>query len=374
MAQTVRVSILGEAVELPVPPAPLPFNAPLSDAAIRDYVEGMDSVVLQPYLTALLHYRQRHHPDDWLYYQAVRSVAQRLSPKTDNYYRYTFYKWWLLVHSGYDALLTHSGTHLLLYVHSDEAVYNIPYRTKEGKQYVCLNYHDYREIDFEEHFFTEAPLAVLSGAQPFSYRIANLPDFEASAYTEKEVRFSNGARQYSFRIKLNTQLKTLFTNYPAMDYGFHFNTPLSTATYESLIPSLKKETASMKQKEGVEFLMRFTRYAFLFKPDAEVFGGEKRMSPEQTLLYEYSDCEDRAALFFCLVKEVYNLPMLVLTYPDHVTVAVKFEKGYGETITYNGLAYSVCEPSPQRYDLQIGELLPELKRQQFEIVYIYHPN
>ncbi|MEI2740451.1 MAG: hypothetical protein V9F01_16890 [Chitinophagaceae bacterium] len=64
--------------------------------------------------------------------------------------------------------------------------------------------------------------------------------------------------------------------------------------------------------------------------------GKTFMSPEQTLLYEQSDCEDRAALFFCLVKEIYNLPMIVLAYPEHVTIAVKFNKPVGTPIIYNG--------------------------------------
>ncbi|HVF95692.1 MAG TPA: hypothetical protein VM871_00140, partial [Flavisolibacter sp.] len=178
----------------------------------------------------------------------------------------------------------------------------------------------------------------------------------------------------SFRVKLNPQVKAIFTNYPVVDYGLQFNMPLSRPTYESLIPSLKREVKNLKQKEGVEFLIDFTRYAFLFKPDGENFGGEKRLSPEQTLLYEYSDCEDRAALFFMLVKEIYNLPMLVLTYPDHVTVAVQFEKAYGKAVEYNGAKYSICEPTPQKLDLRIGQLSPLLRNKQYQIAYAYKPD
>jgi hypothetical protein len=111
----------------------------------------------------------------------------------------------------------------------------------------------------------------------------------------------------------------------------------------------------------------------LFKPDTEVFGAEKRLTPEQTLLYDYSDCEDRAALFFFLVKEIYNLPMLVLTYPKHVTVAVQFDKPYGKTIEYNGSLYSVCEPSPQKIDLRVGQSIPELRKQPYQVAYAYQP-
>ena len=153
-----------------------------------------------------------------------------------------------------------------------------------------------------------------------------------------------------------------------------FNIPLSKTTYESLIPVLRQQVKDLKPKVGVEFLMHFIRYAFLFKPDREMFGGEKRLTPEQTLLSDANDCEDRAALFFFLVKELYNLPMLVLTYPQHVTVAVQLDKPYGKTFNYNGQQYSICEPSPQRYDLRIGQTLPELKKQSFEIAYVYKPH
>jgi hypothetical protein len=119
--------------------------------------------------------------------------------------------------------------------------------------------------------------------------------------------------------------------------------------------------------------MRFTRYSFLYQRDTEVFGKEKRLSPEETLLYDYSDCEDRSALFFYLVKEIYNLPMIVLAYSDHVTVAVQFEKPAGKAIVYNGLKYSVCEPTPQQRDLKLGQLLPELQKKSYEVVYAYNP-
>ena len=90
-------------------------------------------------------------------------------------------------------------------------------------------------------------------------------------------------------------------------------------------------------------------------------------------MYEQSDCEDRAALFFYLVKEIYNLPMIVLAFPEHVTVAVKFDKPIGKPIIYNGEKYSVCEPTPQKKDLKIGQLTPGLEKKSYEVVYVYNP-
>jgi len=369
-----KVDFFGETLVLPTSYQAPAFEKPLSQLAVEEFYNRLDTAALQPFLSALLQYKEEHSPDDWLFYQLVRRVAESISPKADDYYRYTFYKWWFLLHSGYDARLTVSDTFLLFYVQSNEMVYNIPYRVMNGKQYVCLNYHDYGSIDFDKHTFTEITPVVATGAKAFSYEVTRLPDFRQSDYAEKEIDFNDGINYYSFKIKINPQIKALFSNYPVVDYGLQFNIPLSKTTYESLMPVLRKQVKGLKPKDGVEFLMHFTRYAFMFKPDREMFGGEKRLTPEQTLLYEGSDCEDRAALFFLLVKELYNLPMLVLTYPQHVTVAVQFDKPYGKTISYNGNQYSICEPSPQRYDLRIGQTLPELKKQAYEIAYAYRPH
>ena len=370
----IKADFFGETITLPAGYKAPDFTEPLSAASVHRFLANMDSVSLQPFLALLQQYKAAHQVDDWLYYQLVRKVAQCISPKADNYHRYTFYKWWLLTRSGYGARLAIANDYLLFYVQSDENIYNIPARIMGGKQYVCLNYHDYGSIDFSKHRFTDVtPPLLAPGTRPFSYKVQNLPNFRPNDYAEKEIQFSDGMNHFSFRVKLNPEVKSIFTNYPVVDYDLQFNIPLSRTTYESLIPTLKKYLQGLNQKDGVEFLMRFTRYAFLFKPDGEVFGDEKRLTPEQTLLYEYSDCEDRAALFFFLVKEIYQLPMLVLTYPQHVTVAVQFSKAYGKTVKYNGKQYSICEPSPQKFDLRVGQLLPELAKKAYTVAYAYQP-
>lgn len=323
---------------------------------------------------SLLEIKSRHKLNDWIYYQLIRKTAQQISPKAENYYRYTLYKWFLLTRSGYDASLKISKDKLLFYVRTDENIYNIPCYLKNGRQYVCLNYHDYgSNIDFNKEAFSELNLPVEEAVNAFSYRITRLPDFNPSDYKEKQIQFSYNRHDYDFKIKLNPQVKTLFNNYPVVDYASYFNIPLSEETYRSLIPALKKTVKGLSVKNGVNYLMHFTRYAFEFKTDTEVFGTEKRLTPEQTLLYDESDCEDRAALFFYLVKEIYNLPMLVLSYPEHVTIAIKFDKPLRKPIVYNGIKYSVCEPTPQRKDLKIGQLMPDLYKVSYQVAYVYNP-
>lgn len=324
-------------------------------------------------IAALKEYRTKYRPDDWLFYQLIRRTAQQISPKEKNYLQYTFHKWYFLTMCGYDAILSSSHGKMLFYVQCNENIYNIPFRTEQGKQYVCLNYHDYKGIDFLSEKFEKLALPSPVPEKVFSYRVTNVPDFAATEYLEKDLHFSYYENDYHFKVKLSPQVQKLFQNYPVVDFDAYLNIPMSKATYNSLIPQLRKTVKGMNQKNGVDYLMRFTRYAFLFEADTKNFGGEKRLSPEQTLFFEQSDCEDRVALFFFLVKEIYNLPMIVLAYPAHVTIAVEFDKPVGNSITFEGRKFTVCEPTPQSEDLPVGKTLSSLNNKPYEIAYVYHP-
>ncbi len=373
--KSITVNFCGDPINLKLDPSLIVnFDTSLlSEESIQAFYASLNAGQYYPLINALIKYKENYQLNDWLYYQLIRSTAQQVSPKADNYYRYTLYKWFLLTKSGYDASLAIGNQRLLFYVRSDENIYDIPLYLRDGKQYVCLNYHDYGYIDFDKDKMYETYVDVPEAQKSFSYKITQLPDFKADDYSEKEVSFKYGQKIHHYKLSLNLQIQAMFTNYPGVDFESYFNIPMSINTYSSLIPVLKADIQKMNQKKGIDYLMRFTRNAFMYKNDLNNFGKEKRLSPEQTLFNQYSDCDDRAALFFYLVKEIYNLSMIVLVYPNHITIAVKFDKPLGNSILYKGNKYSVCEPTPQMHDLKVGQLLPELRQQAFEVVYEYKP-
>jgi hypothetical protein len=370
---TIQFEFYGDTIQFQISKSFIVEFEHLSEDDINQFYKKILNTNYASLMQALKKYKTSHKADDWLYYQLIRKTAQQISAKADNYNRYTLYKWFLLTQSGYDAILTYAGEQLLFYVRSNENIYNIPSRIKNDKQYVCLNYHDYTNVDFDKYTFKEIVVDDVQATKIFSYKITQLPEFRPGNYLEKDIRFNYYENDHHFKIKLNPEIKTIFANYPVLDYEYYFNIPLSRETYSTLIPALKEKTKNLSAKKGVDYLMRFTRYAFLFEKDSINFGSEKRLSPEQTLLYEYSDCEDRSALFFYLVKEIYNLPMIVLTFPTHVTMAVYFEKPMGKPVLYNGKEYTICEPTPQQRDLRMGELIRGLRRTPYEVAYVYNP-
>jgi hypothetical protein len=258
-------------------------------------------------VTNLLAYKTTLNLNDWIFYQLVRKTANQICAKQDNYNIYTFYKWFFMSKSGYDTKLIFDKGKMLLYIRSNENVYDIPYFMLDNKQYTCLNYHDFKIINFEKEKLHPINIFIAEAQKPFSYKVTQMPNFTPNTYSEKNLSFKYKEKKYHFRVKLNDQVQQIFKNYPVVDFESYFNIPLSKETYSSLIPFLKLNIQNFSQKEGIDYLIHFTRYAFLYENDQDNFGKEKRMSPEQTLLFDYSDCDDRASLFFYLVKEITHL-------------------------------------------------------------------
>ena len=349
------------------------LNRPVDDNSIQLFFEAINKENYKPLITSLLNYRETYKLDDWLFYQLIRRTAQQLSPKSVDYERYTLYKWFMLVKCGYNVQLVFANEKLLLYVQSNENIYDIPLYEENGKQYVCLNIHDFGKIDFVQEPLRKVNLNVPEAVNAFSYKIKRLPDFKTAEYTEKKLIFHYKDKEVSYEIRENPEIVKLFTNYPSVDFESYFNIPLCKETYTSLIPVLKKKLKGRTQKAGIDYLMKFTRHAFIYETDQENFGVEKRLSPQQTLMQKSSDCDDRVGLLYYLVKEIYDLPMIVMVYPSHVTLAVQLKKPHGVPILYKGKNYSVCEPTPQRVELPIGSVSPELRDVAFQVQYAYDP-
>jgi hypothetical protein len=340
----------------------------LSEQSVKLFYKKINEGNYQSIVDSLINYKEKHQLNDWLYYQLVRKVAQQISPKSENYSRYTLYKWFFMAKSGYDARLAIANKQFIFYILNDEDILDVPYFIINKRKYTTLNYHDLDEMDFHKNQPLPIEIPIPGASKTFSYKVTRMPDFKSEDYFIKELNFNYRNKSYNFSIKLNADVEKIFTNYPTVDFESYFNIPLSKETYSSIIPFLKKNMQGMSQRQGVDYLMRFTRYAFLYENDEQNFGKEKRLSPEETLFSKYSDCDDRAGLFFYLVKEIYNLPMIAVLYPTHVNIAVQFTKPIGKPIFYKGKKYTICEPTPQLNDLRIGQVSAKLKNTPYQIV------
>jgi hypothetical protein len=363
---------LGRDIRMNLAPSDLPAG-PIRDAAeakaLVDFLDTHDDDILQQMQSV----REELGLCDWLQYQLIRKVAERLAPKQVDYYRYTTVKYHLLRASGYDPILVIGANRILLYVRSPDPVYNLSYRMVDDRQYVCLNAHDYGFQPGTGGQVIDVLRETCPRMRDFHYAIDRIPVFPASAYETLELQFEYARKTETLHIRVNPELKSIFANYPVTDYQNQFNIPVSRETAESLLGQLRNRLKGMDLRKGIAYLQQFTREAFPFARDTDVFGREKRLSPEETLLYSNSDCEDRSALFFWLVRELYDRPMVVISYEDHVTVAVDMGEQPGHSIQYHGKDYTICEPTPQRMNLPPGRIIHGIHDRPSEICYAYEP-
>ena len=372
-SDSLRIEFLGMRHSIPIHGNLVPFKGSLEEKDIIDYMVKMDSDRMISVASSLRKLKDQQRLNDWLFYQLIRRTAENCISKDSDYIGYTLYKWYLLKETGYEPLISISTDKILLYVKSTDAIYNLPLKNYDNKQYVCLNYHDYGyNIELQKEHFVNLASNIKPG-ENFNFNIQEIPVIDKHAYQSKQLNFTYKQKEEYITVLVNPELRSYFKNYPVTDYQNQFNIPISRETHQSLINSLKLKVKKLSVNDGVEYLMYFTRNAFAYEKDSEIFGREKRFSPEETLLYETSDCEDRSALFFYLVKEIYDLPMIVLAYEDHVTVAVKLDKEAKSKIIYNNETYTVCEATPQAKDLKIGMMVKGLEKKSFEISYVYTP-
>jgi hypothetical protein len=65
------------------PSSNIEFSDPLSTLAIQNFYEKLDQSKYQTILNSLLAYKEKHHLNDWIYYQLIRKTAQEISPKAN---------------------------------------------------------------------------------------------------------------------------------------------------------------------------------------------------------------------------------------------------------------------------------------------------
>ncbi len=190
-----------------------------SAAHVARFLEEMENVNFGEVFKALDQYRQSQQPDDWMYYQLVRRIAETFSPKANNYWQYTLYKFFLMYKSGYDPLLVINPSKIVFFIQSNDNIYNMLLRVRNNKNYICINYHDYAgQFDFENEQYQEISLIHQdAGQKAFSYRISKLPHFSKSDYISKRLNFSTQRNEYFFKIKIKNNLKTILKNYPIVD-------------------------------------------------------------------------------------------------------------------------------------------------------------
>ena len=167
----------------------------------------------------------------------------------------------------------------------------------------------------------------------------------AVVLTEERTLVSR--RQLEVGVRTNRNLIDYYGSLPrCTQWRLYKEASISDEAKATLWPALRQATNGLDTIAAVNVLLDFVQTAFAYRDDRQQFGSERPLYPDETLFYPYSDCDDRAILFACLVEELAGLETVFLKWPNHVAVGVAFSQAIdGDAVEYGGKRYAVCDPT-----------------------------
>ena len=318
-------------------------------------------------LNSLLEAKKRYQLNDYLFYKMARnSMKVVYSGRGGNALEISLFN--LLIDAGFDACLTYRGNQVFVNVYTKEDLFEVPIIDTGGRPFAnlsCLEGNcDGRQRLF---IFQERPNPQ---GRSFGFQLRNWPTL-GSQPTEKNMRFQYHGVSQDLKVTFDKTAVDIMSDYPFIHEYCYLETPLSATLRESLLPQLRRYLEPLDQQQRLELLASFTRSAFQYKEDNEYFGRSKPMVPEELFGYSFSDCEDRSALFFALVRDLLNLPMAVIAYDDHLTIAVGSADIPGDSFTYKNQRYVFCDPTGPKNSSRIGQIPPGYEQKNFQIIGTY---
>jgi hypothetical protein len=332
-----------------------------NDESISAFYKTLEKTDYRSFLLQISSYKKRLELNGYLEYDLIHKAVNSICIDKNGNYK-TVLEWFLLSKADYDARLTHVGQAIFLYAYITENVYNVPIIQINGRDYISLTSIKYDYGNIKNSTAYKVNFIPNPEGKSLSFDLAKLPTLQADTI-HKKIRFSHRYELYQFDVVLDKSIIDLMKDYPLVDELYYLETPISKTLHESLVKKLEELIAKKDKEEAVKVLLSLTRN-FEYKTDEDNFGRNKPMIPDEVLFYSQSDCEDRSALFYALMKELVKLPTIIVDYPEHLTVGVSLPQNKGKPLMHKGKCYTICDPTGPNNTYEVGiypegyELLP----------------
>ncbi|MBS3915993.1 MAG: hypothetical protein KG003_15960 [Bacteroidetes bacterium] len=282
------------------------------------------------------------------YFQLIKVFSMKAFPEQSADFRKAI-AWYGLRDVGIDVILVGSHDYFNLFVRLDQEPDGCYSMSSGGKKYFSVTKG---EIPYNKMEVFRPLLLQDSAMDPLSLDISCLPELGNSIVgRSREFEYNN--RNYVLNTRYNANLVSYMNDLPRFRIGTHlYNLRPSEEAGKSLDDSLKIWMLGMSYSEKLSFILNMVQRAFPYKADRDYRPREKRNFIEQTLADDYTDCEDKAALFCYLAKNYLNSNTILIYSQSatHVTAALELEKNApGYTFKLNNKGYLICEAACTGY-------------------------
>ncbi len=343
------------------------FRTCTRDKCLKTFFETMEGTNYQVLLDDLLNQKEQLQLNDWFFYNLVRKSVEKIYVKQTEIYQ-TLVCWFLFTKAGYDTHLnTAVNQFVFLNVATNDKVFYTPFTRYEDKTYVNLTAL-YFGLNTRRALYEIPAYKAKKEGKLFSFDIDHLPNIPAKI-VKKTVQFKYDNEPYSIEIEVDTMARALMRNYPIVNDENYFKVAPSDQLKSTLMPQLASFLEGKTEQEKVGFLVSFTRSGFDYKFDEEYYRHNQPMIPEELFIQQYSDHEDRCALFYFLMKELTSLDIIAVRYYDaYITMAVALPDPVGKPIDYDGKSYFICDPTSPNNSKKLGKFPAGMTYENIEVV------
>jgi hypothetical protein len=319
-------------------------------------------------VNSLIVLKEKYQMSDWVYYLLIRTTIDQLffhcTPLEKDIILYT-----LLDESGYKTRAGIHGQRLNVYVAIDQEIYEQVITIIDGVSYVCLNRKD-------EDSVPGLMLNPKPGRRIFSFDL-QWQSLWPAQWTLKHIQFEFEDSSYQFSLKVDQNIAEVLDEHPLIEERFYIQKALSKEIEASIRSFFLENTHGMSIEKAVKFALAFTRAGFEYREDELAYGRNRPMIAEELFVHRYSDCEDRAALFYQLNRLVFQLPIAVISFPEHVSIAISSDQIKADVaykLQIGGKSYYHADPTGPEGWYKIGHIPGNLRPYMPEVLVLYEPD
>lgn len=288
--------------------------------------------------------------NDWGDYLLVKNISEKIFQSSDEA---TILSWFLLRKLGYAVKISLVKKHVVLLLQSNNTIHSTPYFMIDKKKYYALS--GFLNSNSEKVFTYSESNSTTDKA--FDFSMNELPLFKEDIKS-KTLSFKHDGESYSIKHFYNQNLIDFMFTYPQVDSKVFFETPLEDRTYDNIANQLKKYISSKQASVAISFILNFVQNSFKYEADNKQFSREKAMFAEETLYYDKSDSEDRAALFAYLIKKLLKIGVVGIKYKDHMSTGLYIPIN-GDSVNVFSKKYIICDATYK--NATIGQSIPKYK-------------
>ena len=241
---------------------------------------------------------------------------------------------WLLSQSGLQVTMAvDENDKLRLLVATDKLLFDYPALFADGQVFYVIDHKPIKEAAVQAFRFPGTRPVKMAFESPFKSQERSIQG-SRSMVDQNRIRFYNRYPDYCDE------------GFPLSSFYYHAMVPLSQSAKNALYPALKKRIEGKSTAQAAEILLKYIQMEYPYREDEKVWRKERYFYAEETLCYDYSDCEDRAILYSWLVRDLLGLKTALVYYPGHVATAVRFmERIPGDATIIDGERYLICDPT-----------------------------